>query len=300
VTPGARQSILIVDDIPMNIKMLAAGLKDEHRILVANSGEKALELIRSGGPPDMVLLDVMMPGMDGFTACGLLKENERTRDVPVLVITAHDNPEDQVRGLAAGAVDCITTPFVIPAVKARVRAYLALKRKSELLEEIAMLDGLTEIFNRRSFEDALQREWRRNSRGGTPVALILAGTDHFKEYKAKYGLGAGDTCLRRVAMALRESVGRPGDVVARYGDEAFAALLPETELDQARRVADKMRHAVSDLHIPRADSTTGRVAVSLGLAAMTPTPDASPQDLVNAATTMLYKAKSEGRNRAAW
>jgi PleD family two-component response regulator len=197
-----KQTILIVDDNPTNIHDLAVGLKKEYRIKIATNGEKALEIVKSSDPPDIVLLDVMMPVMDGYAVCSLIKADERTGAIPVIFITSKDNSEDELQGLAQGAVDYISKPFNFSVVMARVQTHLELKRKNDLLQELAMLDGLTEIPNRRSFDNSLEMEWRRSQRAERPLALIMADVDHFKRYNDRYGHTSGDKCLRQVAQAV--------------------------------------------------------------------------------------------------
>ncbi len=297
MTPRHSETLLIVDDLATNIKALAIGLKDEYRIQVATTGERALILARSEQPPDLILLDILMPGMDGFTVCRRLKAEERTQNIPIIFITAKGAREDEVHGLELGAVDYITKPFVMPVIKARVRMHLDLKRKNDLLENLAMLDGLTEIHNRRFFNETLEKEWRRNMRSRHHLALILADIDLFKQYNDHYGHTAGDSCLRRVAQIFRETVRRPGDVAARYGGEEFAVLLPEVRLTEAVKVAQAIHDKVSALGMPHSDSPTGVVTISLGVANQVPIPNSSPLELVRAADAMLYQAKDRGRNQ---
>jgi diguanylate cyclase (GGDEF)-like protein len=195
-------------------------------------------------------------------------------------------------------VDYITKPFFLPIAKARVNTQLRLKSKEELLERLANVDGLTEISNRRSFDQYLDQEWRRAKRHSAPISLILMDIDHFKKYNDNYGHGAGDTCLRQVAQALRGALHRAGDMVARYGGEEFAAVLPETKLEDAASVAEKMREAVAALAIPHLFSEVGDiVSLSLGVVDAVPAEDSSPEKLLKAADVNLYKAKESGRNR---
>ena len=292
-----RRKILIVDDVPANIKLLGEALRADHDIFIATSGEKALE-IAFNQLPDLVLLDVMMPEMDGYEVCRRLKEDDRTKDIPVIFITAKDQSEDELRGLKLGAVDYVTKPFYLPIAKARVSTQLRLKGKEELLERLANLDGLTEIPNRRSFDEYLDQEWRRAKRNETQLAVILMDIDHFKKYNDNYGHGAGDTCLRQVAQALRGALYRAGDMVARYGGEEFVAVLPETNLEAAAAVAEKMREAIAALSIPHLFSEVGDiVSLSLGVADAVPWEGSSPEELLLAVDKNLYRAKESGRNR---
>ena len=292
-----RRKILIVDDVPANIKLLGEALRTDHDIFIATSGEKALE-IALNQLPDLVLLDVMMPEMDGYEVCRRLKEDDRTKGIPVIFITAKDQSEDELRGLEVGAVDYVTKPFYLPIAKARVNTQLRLRSKEELLERLANLDGLTEIPNRRSFDEYLDQEWRRARRNETPLSLILMDIDFFKKFNDNYGHGAGDTCLRQVAQALRGVLQRAGDMVARYGGEEFVAVLPETRLEAAAAVAEKMRAIVAALSIPHLFSEAGdTVSLSLGVADAVPAEGSSVAELLRAADSNLYRAKESGRNR---
>lgn len=244
------RSVLIVDDVPVNIQVLAEALREEYRVRIAANGPNALAIAASDDPPDVILLDVMMPEMDGYEVCRRLKNDPETKDIPVIFVTAKSSSEDEVLGLNIGAVDYITKPFSIPVVKARVRTQVQLKVRTELLERLAMVDGLTGIANRRSFDQNLEHEWKRATRNALPISVVMIDIDHFKNYNDNYGHGAGDVCLQQVAGALRSVIQRPADLVARYGGEEFAALLPETDVQGAEMIASAMREAVSSLKLP--------------------------------------------------
>jgi diguanylate cyclase (GGDEF)-like protein len=295
-----KQSILIVDDVPTNIRLLVDALRMDYKVFLAKDGVSALR-VAFQELPDLILLDVMMPEMDGFSVCQKLKADERTWNIPVIFITARTRTDDELRGLELGASDYITKPFVLPIVKARVRTHLDLKRKYDLLESLASLDGLTEIANRRQFDDTFDKEWRRGMRSSRSLSLIMMDIDFFKLYNDHYGHTAGDECLRMVAHAVADCLSRAGDFAARYGGEEFVALLPETGIEGAVKMAKAVHAAVNSLRIPHAKSlASGHVTLSLGAAAIVPSPEATPGALVNAADGMLYEAKRAGRNRMAW
>lgn len=293
-----KPTILIVDDTPTNIHVLAEALRGDYRVKVAASGKAAFEVIARQGLPDLILLDVMMPEMDGYDVCRRLKERPETKGIPVIFVTARTDAQDEELGLRLGAVDYITKPFHLPIVSARVRNHISLKLKTDLLEAHALLDGLTDIPNRRRFDEALASEWRRAHRARTPVALVLADIDYFKSYNDHYGHGAGDACLKQVAAALAAALVRPGDLVARYGGEEFVALLPDTDSHGAREAAEHMRRQVEALRIPHRHSEAGEwVTISVGVAGCIPTDDESPALLLERADRALYRAKETGRNR---
>jgi len=292
-----RPKILIVDDVPSNIQVLSHILKDDYDIYFATGGAKALELV-AARQPDLVLLDIMMPGMDGYEVCSEIKATPLTCDIPVIFVSARGEVEDETRGLEAGAIDFITKPISAPIVKARVRNHLLLKHQADLLRRLSFLDGLTGIGNRRRFDEIFSREWHRCMRSGQPLAVIMVDVDHFKAYNDHYGHHSGDECLRVVAAMLDAVAQRPGDFTARYGGEEFVCLLPETDAEGARLVAERLRESVTSRAIPHEASTTDpSVTISAGYAAAVPWNGMEPYSLLAAADEALYTAKKAGRNR---
>lgn len=283
--------------MPSNIRLVCEALQSDYEMIVAVSGERALELAVSQTPPDLVLLDVVMPGMDGHEVCRRLKANPETQDIPVIFLTAQDQEADETQGLELGAVDYITKPCSLPIVKVRVKTHLELKRQRDMLAELALFDALTRLPNRLRFNERLDMEWQRGLRQHSPLAVIFADIDYFKGYNDTYGHATGDDCLRLVATQLHDALKRPTDVAARYGGEEFVALLPETDLEGGRLVAEAMRSGVEELAVEHKASPGKRVTISMGVAAMVPTGDARPQSLLEAADKALYVAKEGGRNR---
>lgn len=293
---SCKQKVLIVDDTPSNLLVLGEELKEDYQIYVAKSGEEALKRVEAI-EPDLILLDILMPGLDGYQVCESLKEKEETRKIPIIFITAKNTEEDEVRGLDLGAVDYITKPFRLPIVKARVKTHLELKRTTDLLESISSRDGLTGLFNRRKFDEVMEREWMRSLRSHHSIAIILLDIDSFKLYNDHYGHLAGDQCLKDVAKALALSLQRAGDFVARYGGEEFVIILPETLLEEAVSVANKVREAVKGLKIEHSYSPVAPfITVSAGVAATIPQ-DTSYSRLLDGADSALYEAKELGRDR---
>ncbi len=293
----ARSKILVVDDIPSNVHVLSRILKDDHDIYFATDGVKALELVQAR-LPDLVLLDIMMPGMDGYEVCSRIKADPITRDIPVIFISAKSEVEDETYGLEVGAIDFISKPISPPIVKARVRNHLLLKRQTDLLRTLSFIDGLTSIANRRRFDEVLSREWRRCARAQLPLSLIMLDVDQFKPYNDHYGHQAGDECLRVMGGLLAEQVMRPADLVARYGGEEFVCLLPETDEGGAFQVAERLRVTVAERRLPHAVSPIAdHVTVSLGVATARPTVEDTPDRLTQLADSLLYEAKRAGRNR---
>jgi diguanylate cyclase (GGDEF)-like protein len=298
--PDDHPMILIVDDTPTNIQVLAEALRADYRVKVATSGKAALAI--AGNPdtrPDLILLDVMMPEMDGYEVCRRLKQAPATQGIPVIFVTARSDVADEELGLNLGAMDYIAKPFHPAIVKARVRNHINLKMKADLLESLALVDGLTGIPNRRRFDEALDSEWKRALRNGTPLALIIADIDCFKAYNDNYGHGAGDQGLKAVAQALADALNRPSDMMARYGGEEFVALMPDTDAEGARLLAERWRTGVAALGMPHAFSCAAdHVTISVGYASLGPAQGQSPLELLDLADKMLYHAKNQGRNRA--
>ncbi|GAB7079372.1 diguanylate cyclase [Megalodesulfovibrio paquesii] len=295
----SRQRVLIVDDVAMNRSILGEALRHEYDIVYAEDGESALELATAEAAPDLILLDIILPGMNGYEVLGRLKASSRTRHIPVVFITVKGEEEHEQRGLELGAVDYISKPFSLPIVRARVRTHLELKRHRDVLEDLSTQDGLTGIPNRRRFDEIFTREFRRAQREGSPLALILVDVDLFKAYNDLYGHLAGDDCLRRVATTLACSLRRPMDSVARYGGEEFAIVLPNTDLQGGMIVAESLRYEVEAMGLPHAGSPHGMVTASLGLSVLGPETDLAAQDperLFACADKMLYEAKRVGRN----
>jgi len=290
-------TILIIDDQPATLRSLAQTLQGAHTILVASTGQDALDIARSRSP-DLILLDVMLPDISGLDVCRILKADPELNGIPVIFVTARDEAEDEAAGLDIGAIDYISKPFNPPIVRARVRNHLELKHQRDLLERIAMIDGLTGVANRRCFDRTLKNEWRRAMRSADPLALVLADVDHFKAYNDTYGHQDGDDCLRAIARTFEEQTQRSSDLVARYGGEEFVCLLPSTTIDGARQLASALCQAVRDLAIPHQTSSCGTtVSVSLGVSCVVPHHGLTPDDVLRHADTLLYRAKHAGRNQ---
>ncbi len=293
----AQANILVVDDSPENLQVISAVLKQDYRVKVAINGERALALATAAEPPDLILLDVMMPGMDGYEVCARLKQNPVTARIPVLFVSSRDDEEDEARGLSLGAIDYIVKPIRPSIVQARVRNHIELKRSRDLLEQLTTQDHLTGISNRRRFDDSLTQEWQRAAREQTPLSLVAIDIDHFKAYNDHYGHPQGDQCLIQVARALATCVTRPTDLVARCGGEEFAGLLPSTDSAGAARLAGQMRAAIEAEGLEHARSPTHpHVTISLGVATVVPQAEESAQLLVDLADAALYEAKGAGRN----
>ncbi|MBN1907640.1 MAG: response regulator [Deltaproteobacteria bacterium] len=294
-----RSTLLIVDDQPLIIQTLSNLFRDDYNIKVATGGIKALEIAESDPQPGLILLDIRMPDVDGYEVCRRLQENDRTRGIPVIFITAMNEDADEEKGLNLGAVDFITKPIRPAIVRARVRNHMSLKIKTNMLERLSMVDSLTDMPNRRFFDDYFARAWGYAHRESKLLSIMMMDIDHFKLYNDYYGHGAGDECLRRVARAILSQISRSADLVARYGGEEFIAVLPGTSSAGALTTSRRFKAAVEALSIPHEKSKTFPI-VTLSVGTATYGENYKPAEshlLLKAADAALYQAKEGGRNR---
>jgi len=260
-----------------------------------------------------VLLDAMMPLMDGFECCTKLQALFAGKSIQILMVTGLEDQESVDLAFNAGATDYVTKPIHWAVLRQRVRRLIhraQLQRQLEIvnqqleeanlaLQRLVMIDELTQVANRRRFDEYLNLEWRRLAREQQPLSLIFCDIDYFKLYNDTYGHQVGDECLRRVAQVMEETVYRPADLVARYGGEEFAIILPNTSLQGAAHVTESILAALKAVAIPHAKSiTSSQVTLSYGVASMIPCCKLSPTTLVEIADQLLYQAKQTGRDRA--
>jgi diguanylate cyclase (GGDEF)-like protein len=292
-----KPKLLLVDDQPINIQVMHQIFGGDYQVFMATNGPQAVALCQSN-PPDLVLLDIVMPGMDGFEVCSLLKASDLTCNIPVIFVTAHTDAAQETHGLSLGAVDFIAKPVNPAVVRARVKTQLTLKFQSDLLRKLVFLDGLSGVFNRRYFDQQLGVEWARSTRSSSPLSAIMIDVDHFKLFNDCYGHQAGDDCLRQIAVTLKTSLKRPADLVARYGGEEFACILPDTPFSDAMGLANELERKVRALSIPHAQSSVAHVVtVSVGVATRTLDSVDDQAALIGLADAQLYEAKQSGRGR---
>ncbi len=293
-----RSTVLIVDDEISNIEIINAILEDDFEISFATSGQQALEVARSIYP-DLILLDVLMPGMSGFEVCETLKREPLLADVPVIFTTGLGDTADEVRGLELGAIDYVTKPIQPVVLRARVNNHIELKRLRDRLAEMAVTDALTGLSNRRRMEQTLNTETARLTRTGDWLSVILLDIDYFKQFNDTYGHLEGDRCLVMVASALNRALRRASDVPARYGGEEFACILPGADADAAQEVASEIRRQISALDIPHEGSNiSSSVTISMGIATARCERGLLPDHWIKHADDQLYRSKHAGRNRA--
>jgi diguanylate cyclase (GGDEF)-like protein len=294
------QKVLVADDDAVNREVLGELLKPEYTVLLAKNGAQTLERA-ARHQPDLILLDVMMPDMDGYEVLRRLRADPQLEHIAVIFISGLDRPEDEASGLKMGASDYITKPFNQTVVMARVALHLQVVRQRRMLERLANIDGLTELANRRRFDEVYELEWQRARRAGRAMSLALLDIDAFKQYNDRYGHPAGDRALRSVARAAAGAMRRPADLAARYGGEELVLLLPETGALEAGQVVAQLREAVALLAIAHEASSVAPVlTVSVGGATLEPGSQESQAALFEAADAELYRAKQAGRNRVSW
>ncbi len=296
-----RQHILIVDDEKFNRQILSELLLPDYEVFLAKDGEQAIARARAMPAPDLILLDVIMPGMDGYEVLRRLRADERTSAIPVIFITGMCEAENEAKGLDMGAVDYILKPFRSAVVRARVRNHMSYIWQRKQLEQDAFIDSLTGIHNRRRFDQTVDIEWRRANRHRKPLSLAMVDVDYFKQYNDTYGHGAGDEALRQIAKAMLKIINRSGELIARYGGEEFVVLLPEVGRDEAVQIAEQIRYSVETLGIIHEKSSVAPVVtISVGGVSMVPCTNGTVVDLLALADDQLYLAKRAGRNLVSW
>ena len=305
-----QKKILVVDDVPVNVQLLDTYLSAEgYEVIAASGGTEAIERAKEH-LPDLILLDVMMPEMNGFDACRVLKSTIETKFIPVIMVTALNELADKIKGIDSGADEFLSKPFHKLELLARVRSLLRqkelhdelqekvveLERAREDLKQLANTDGLTGLYNYRHFKEQLQQELTRATRYNLNVSLVIMDIDHFKHYNDRNGHPAGDAVLKKLSALLMTNV-RSMDLAVRYGGEEFCLVLVETNKSAAGVAAEKIRKLIEDNSFEFEDSQPdGKLTISTGVATF-PEDGTAFNELVEAADKRLYMAKQAGRNR---
>lgn len=295
-----KPTILVVDDMTTTLLLLHDLLKDTYEVKIAKSGTKALEILESPNDIDLILLDIEMPDINGYDVCKRIKNNETIKNIPIIFITGRTSQEDEEYGLNLGAIDYITKPFNKAIVKLRIKNYLNLKIKNDMLEKLSMYDGLTNIRNRRFFDETFEKTFSEIKRDKKSLAVLMIDIDFFKPYNDNYGHGQGDETLRKVAKALEKTIKRASDFVARYGGEEFVILLKDINKDGVEAVANNLLNAVRELKITHEFSKIENyVTVSIGASFYNSNSDVTKLELLLKADETLYSVKNSGRNNFA-
>ena len=330
-------SILIIDDAEDNRLQIKGMLEaDDYRDLkLASSAKEAIRLLNNESlnsnvlKLDLIILDLVMPEMDGITACQIIKSMPQLMDIPIIIVSSDSEIKSLEASFEAGAVDFIHKPINRIELLARVRSVLKLKREiderkmreeellyikqqleksNEILKQRAIIDSLTGVFNRHHFDEMLKKEWQRSLRKSTPISLILADLDYFKGYNDTYGHPKGDESLKKIATTLARTLKRPGDLFARYGGEEFSIILPDTYLDGAMHIANKMQMNLAKLNITYPESGVYKnITISMGVASTMPDQIKSftvvqsrysqLKAFIESTDQALYLAKNSGRNQ---
>lgn len=291
------QTILIVDDDKINRKMLKELLQEQAKIIFAKNGKQAIELARRH-VPDLILLDVIMPDLSGFDVIEVLKNSPKTMNISVIFVTGLANDDDEERGFNLGGCDYIYKPFKSNIVIARVMMHLELIRQRKMLDEIAHIDALTGVNNRRKMDVVLEDEVEANKKENTTLLVAIIDIDYFKQYNDNYGHGTGDVALRQVGQALREIFLRPRDFVARYGGEEFVVILPDCDKAGAEIMLGNITQSIKDKMITHEfSSVSQQLTVSIGAVVVKSSESSVVANIMKQADTLLYQAKNGGRNQ---
>ena len=295
---GKRPCVLVIDDSMLELRATSNILSSMYDVLVAKGGREGIEIANESNV-DLILLDLNMPGMSGFEVLCELKDTEKTSHIPVIIITSSDSISDEVRGLALGASDFIRKPLDA-IVSFRVGMCLQLISQMKMIEKFGLVDGLTGINNRRSFDQTIKSEWIHALRNKNCIGLLMIDIDKFKQFNDEYGHINGDLCLKAVSDVMVKTVLRGCDSVFRWGGEEFAVILPQTPLEGAIEVAERIRTNIEGTCINFGE-VSASVTVSVGVGSIVPnTPiDASNEfdEFRSEIDKALYRAKKEGRNR---
>jgi len=291
-----KNSVLIVDDDASNLMDLSTILQPEYKIFAVKDGTSALEKANES-LPDLILLDIVMPDLNGFEVLTELKNSEKTKDIPVIFITGATDNDEEIKGLAAGAVDYMRKPLNETIVKLRVRQQIQLLNQFRRIEHLSMSDQLTNLPNRRSFEIRMNGEWDRATRDQTPLSILMVDIDNFKTYNDTYGHQQGDVALQSLAGLFTHALKRPGDFAARWGGEEFIILLSNTDTRGAVDVAEQIRRMTEEMEIPTSDGAITKITVSIGLNTRVQGLDSTVDEFLSRADIALYDAKNKGRNR---
>lgn len=293
-----KSRILVVDDDPTQLRFYLQGLKDLYHCHFAKTANEAIVRARRFPQPDLILLDVIMPDLDGFEICRMLKEDQLTAHIPIIFASGQGDSDSKIKGFALGCVDYITKPVIIPEMKARISTHLKLTRQSHMLESLTYLDPLTQVANRRKYNETMQQEWLRSIRYNQPMTMLLMDIDYFKQFNDFYGHGVGNNCLVKIAHRLNFLSRRPGDLFARIGGEEFVLLLNDCDEIGAVGKAEEVLEIISLINIANQGAPNhDRITLSIGVATIRPRAGEEPIALFQAADEALYKAKHTGKNK---
>ena len=291
-----KNSLLIVDDDPSSLLVLTHMLKSEYNVHEASNGASAI-MMAEEHLPDLILLDIVMPGMDGYQVFTALQKSEKTAGIPVIFVTGLNDNNDEKKGLKLGAVDYINKPCDQTIVRLRVYHQIQIINQLRTIEHLSMMDQLTEIPNRRNFDNRLYLEWGRAIREKVPMSLLMIDVDHFKKYNDTYGHQQGDKALCMVAQTITKTLKRTSDFAARWGGEEFVVLLPNSDSSGGLEIGEKIRKNLEATNLSCSNGDLTRLTASIGVNTQTPTASCSTDKFILGADRALYRAKNSGRNK---
>jgi diguanylate cyclase (GGDEF)-like protein len=295
-----KNSILVIDDAHSNILALMHILGDDYTIYAKKNGKDGIK-IAADVTPDIIMLDIIMPEMDGYEVLAELKKSEMTKNIPVIFITGLRDSGDETKGLALGAADYITKPFVPEIVKLRIQNQIQIVNQIRTIQQLSMTDQLTGLPNRRYFDARFKTEWARAYRDHAPLSILVADIDKFKNYNDSYGHQQGDMALIAFAQVFMEPLKRAADFAARWGGEEFIALLPNTDSYGALNVAEKIRKSIEDFEVPRLEKipeSAAKITVSIGANTQIHGDESTVMEFFAKADEALYESKKNGRNQS--
>jgi diguanylate cyclase (GGDEF)-like protein len=293
---NTKATILIVEDNSINLKVLDNIVSSEYNTILSKDGKDAIEKAKSN-KIDLILLDIMLPELDGYTVCKVLKNDNTCKDIPVIFVTALTSHEDELKGLESGGVDFITKPFSAPIVMARIKTHIKYQALTQELCKLATIDSLTAIANRRAFDENIKLEWKRSMLELSQLSVMMIDIDYFKIYNDTYGHQGGDKCIQNIANILKNSISEEY-LLARYGGEEFVILMPNCDEYSAMQTAVNIKDVVYNSNLEFDNSkVSDRVSVSIGISTCTPSNSVSYNTLINKADEALYISKDSGRDR---
>ena len=295
---GKKPCVLVIDDSSLELRATSNILSTMYDVKIASNGREGIKIAQES-EIDLILLDLNMPEISGFEVLCELKDTEKTADIPVIIITSSESINDEVRGLALGASDFIRKP-IDAVVSFRVGMCLQLISQMKLIEKFGLIDGLTGINNRRSFDQTIKSEWNHALRNKNNLGLMMIDIDKFKQFNDEYGHINGDLCLQTISEVMGTTLHRGNDSLFRWGGEEFAIILPATPIEGVLEVAERVRKNIENKQIAVGEVTTS-VTVSIGVGSIVPTSqfEASTEydDFRTQIDRALYSAKDNGRNR---
>ena len=288
-----KPTILAVDDTIENLDVLET-LLEEYRFLDATNGPDAIELAKTQ-PIDLILLDIMMPKMNGFEVAKILKSDEKTQEIPIIFLTARNDEKAIEKAYTLGAADYISKPFLPKELLARVKKELRIHALIQKLENLASRDELTQLYNRRFFYESANKMIEYAKRHNHPLSIIMLDIDHFKLVNDTFGHANGDLVLKSLSQTM-EATQRKSDTIVRLGGEEFAILLPDTNEEQAIQIAEKLRHKIEQTPVNLTTDNEINYTISLGVSQINTLTDKNIDDSLQRADEALYRAKEKGRN----